>query len=389
MISQTLRLIIFLLAVVVLFMTNAEAKLLKVGPGMEYSKPSQAAKAVNDHDTVEIAAGAYPYDVAIWDQNNLTIRGVGGYAHIQADGAAAGGKAAWVIRGNNTTIENVEFSGARVRDKNGAGIRQEGAGLTIRNCYFHDNEMGILAGNNADSDILIEYSEFARNNVAGDYSKHRRFGHNIYMGRIRSFTLRYSYVHHGKIGNNVKSRALENFILYNRIMDEKEGSSSYLIDLSNGGTAYIIGNLLQQGPHTDNSTLVAFAPEGEKNRSQGLFIINNTFVNDNRTAIYIKNSSQTPAKVVNNIFGSIGDTIIGGTSEMGKNLVTDAPGFVDRSKYDFHLTSTSPAIDAGVFIDSGKRFPLMPEWQYVHPHGKEKRPIIGVIDTGAYEYITQ
>jgi len=33
-----------------------------------------------------------------------------------------------------------------VPDKNGAGIRQEGAGLTVRNCFFHDNEDGILTG---------------------------------------------------------------------------------------------------------------------------------------------------------------------------------------------------------------------------------------------------
>ena len=63
------------------------------------------------------------------------------------------------------TIENIEFSGAQVADKNDAGIRFEGAGLTIRNSHFHDNEMGIMVNENPDSDIIIEESEFNDNTV--------------------------------------------------------------------------------------------------------------------------------------------------------------------------------------------------------------------------------
>ena len=44
-------------------------------------------------------------------------------------------------------------------DKNGAGIRLEGHGLVVRNCYFHDNEDGILTDGGGDVDF-IEGSEF-------------------------------------------------------------------------------------------------------------------------------------------------------------------------------------------------------------------------------------
>jgi len=37
--------------------------------------------------------------LAVWTKNHLTIRGVGGFAHISADGANAEGKAIWVIKG--------------------------------------------------------------------------------------------------------------------------------------------------------------------------------------------------------------------------------------------------------------------------------------------------
>lgn len=69
----------------------------------------------------------------------------------------------------NLTIENIEMTGASVPDQNGAGIRSEVAGLTVRRCYFHDNENGILSGADAASDIVIEDSEFANNDGTASY----------------------------------------------------------------------------------------------------------------------------------------------------------------------------------------------------------------------------
>jgi hypothetical protein len=85
-----------------------------------------------------------------------------------------------VIAGNDTRIENIEFSGARVPDQNGAGIRQEGANLNLVHCYFHDNQEGILAGEDPASRIVIDSSVFARNGAGDGYS------HNIYINRLPS-----------------------------------------------------------------------------------------------------------------------------------------------------------------------------------------------------------
>ena len=112
-----------LLLVITGLITSADAATLQVGWGKKYLFPSVAAKFALDGDTIEIDAGVYPKDAATWKQNNLTIRAIGGKAHLNADGANAEGKGIWVIRGNNVTIENIEFSGAHVRDNNGAGIR--------------------------------------------------------------------------------------------------------------------------------------------------------------------------------------------------------------------------------------------------------------------------
>ena len=57
---------------------------LQVGPGRSLSVPSEAAQIARDGDVVEISAAFYEGDVAIWPQNDLTIRGVGGRAHVGA-----------------------------------------------------------------------------------------------------------------------------------------------------------------------------------------------------------------------------------------------------------------------------------------------------------------
>ena len=151
-------------------------KTIKVGPGRKYSRLSQALRDARDGNVIEIdSTGNYDGDVCLIRPSNLTIRGVGKQrAKFRAAGKHYGGKAIWVIRGANATVENIEFSGARVPDKNGSGIRAEGKGLTVRNCKFHDCEDGILGGVGA---MLIEYCEFSYCGLDGQ-------SHNLYITTI-------------------------------------------------------------------------------------------------------------------------------------------------------------------------------------------------------------
>jgi hypothetical protein len=358
-----------------------KARVLEVGPGKRYAKPSAAARATHDGDIIEIAAGVYEGDAAIWRSNDLTIRGVGGRAEIKAKGADAEDKGIWVIKGKNTTVENIELSGARVHDRNGAGIRQEGAGLTVRNCYFYDNQNGILANHNDASEILIEHSEF-NDNGEGDGQTH-----NIYIGKVKQFTLRASYSHHADIGHNVKSRAAVNYILYNRIMDEETGTASYAIDLPNGGTSYVIGNLIQQGPKTDNFTIVAYGKEGLSNPDRAFYFINNTVVNEgppDGIFVFVQNGAG-PVEIVNNIFAGPG-IVLKGPGTLSHNLQSQQPGLRNPAAFDYHLKPGSAAIDAGMDPGVVNGFALTPTQQYVHKADTEPRPVVGKLDVGAYEY---
>jgi len=382
-------------------------RVLQVGPDRPIKLPSQVAAIARTGDVIEIDPEPYVGDVAIWTADNLTIRGAGGKAKILAAGQSAENKATWVIKGRNAVVEDIEFAEAVSTNGNGAGIRAEGINLTVRDCYFHDNQEGILSAlNTTTSRIVIEDSEFERNGGNGGYS------HEIYISNIAQLIVRGSYFHHGRVGHLIKSRAQQNLIIANRITDEADGSASYEIDLPNGGLNIVINNLIEQSGLTQNSTMLENALEGPRNPIQQLWVVNNTFVNDLGRGDFIRIRAPTTAHVINNIFVGGGNVLVGsGTltnnllaagpggsphveqplfrtgsiTEAGTRFAVD-PGFLDMRNYDYRLTANSPAIGGGIDPGAVNNFSLVPAAEYVHP--LHWRPIAGKgpIDIGAYQF---
>ena len=353
-----------------------------VGPGQKYKKPCAAIGAAHSGDTILIdAAGDYDGDVCSISQDRLTLRGINGRPHIDAAGRSAAGKGTWVIDGNDVTVDNIEFSGASAPGGNGAGIRAEGGNITVRNCYFHDNQDGILTANLKKGEVLIEYSEFARNGRSNGYT------HNIYIGQQAKFTLRFCYSHDSKGGQLVKTRAAENYILYNRLTGES-GASNYELDIPNGGRTYVIGNIIQQGPNSTNSNILAYMLEGKDKFEQDshLYVINNTFVNDMGRGTFINIAGDAaPAVVENNIFSGPGEVCTQPSATMSHNFVGD-PKFVDAARYDYRVKPDSPVIGAGLLPGSVSGQPLAPDYEYVHPCCGEQRTELKKIDIGAFAY---
>lgn len=385
--------------------TLGYGRVLTVGPGAQFARPSQAARTARDGDVIEIAGGDYPGGTAIWSASDLLIRAVGGVARLNATGVTLPQhKAIWIVTGNNVRIENVEFAHARSRDQNGAGIRAEGNALHVVSCYFHDNEAGLMTSNNVKARLHVEYSEFARNGHPSGQA------HQIYVGTIDELVLRGSYIHETIIGSAVKSRARKNSILYNRIVDEGRGRSNYTIDLSVGGEAYVVGNVLQQGPATEHYTLVTFAPEGLRWDRNELFVAYNTIVNDRPHGNFVRNHSREKAVVVNNLllgkgsptegpavlvgnlvddgkglFGRF-DASLGGLPGSGQNRFAEDVGIADRSSYDYRLRPGSPALDAAAPLPPDAAKIWEPLHEYRHPLQVGLRPTAGAPDVGAHEY---
>jgi hypothetical protein len=365
----------------------ASAETLGVGPGQRFAKPSDAFGAARDGDVVEIAAGAYAGDVATIRANRLTIRGMGKErVKIPAAGKHAGGKAIWITAGGDITIENIEFSGARVPDRNGAGIRAEGANLTLRNCRFHDCEDGILGGA---GEMLIEYCQFDHCGPVAEPATHC-----LYIGeRCTKLVFQYNYSTDVIQGHLLKSRARENWILYNRLTDEN-GTGSAVADFPNGGCVVMVGNILHKGAKAQNTRVIAYGLEGIKHELSALYVVNNTMVYENHRAgaffVNVQNAAKDFVPVIRNnlCVGKIQLTNSTQAQAAGNVLLQTVAEalFVDAANYDYHLKSNAPAINKAVLPGKAGDFDLTPNLQYVHPALMEKRPQAGPLDAGAFEH---
>ena len=172
-------------------------------------------------------------------------------------------------------MENIEFSGARVPDRNGAGIRPEGENLTVRNCRFYDCEDGILGGSGRDAHRVLRVRPLRPG---------RPTGHALALHRRRDCTklvFRYNYSTDVIQGHLLKSRAKESWVLYNRLTDEA-GTGSAVADFPNGGLVVMVGNILHKGPRAQNNRVVAYGMEGIKHQRNALYVVNNTMVYENR-----------------------------------------------------------------------------------------------------------
>jgi hypothetical protein len=283
-------------------------------------------------------------------------------------------------------VENIDFAEAACVDENGAGIRQEGTDLTVRNCYFHDNENGILGGADPNCDILIEYCEFYNNGFGDGYT------HNLYIGHINSLTFRYNYTHHADVGHELKSRADKNYILYNRFGEEATGTASRSIDLPNGGLAIIVGNVIEQGPNSQNSNIIGYGLEGTTNTSDtSVYIVNNTIVNNKTTGNFIQVQNGTVyCRIKNNIMAGPGSVFSGTVTTMdsSNNYVGSISSvvFINPTLYNFDILNTSPVINGGTYPGMAGTYSLTPVNEYVDTANSTARNVNGALDIGAYEF---
>ncbi|MHB1035457.1 MAG: right-handed parallel beta-helix repeat-containing protein [Pirellulales bacterium] len=372
---------------IVSFVAAAPAATLKVGPGKQFTKPSQAIQAAKDGDTIEVDSGTYSGDVATIRANHLTIRGVGdGRAKLAADGKDVGGKGIWVVTGSDLTVENVEFSGARVRDRNGAGIRPEGKNLTVRNCRFYDCQNGVLGGN---GEMLFEGCEFAHCGPVADPATH-----SLYIGQgCTKLVFRHNYSTDVIEGHLLKSRAKESWLLYNRLTDEN-GSGSAVADFPNGGVVVVIGNLMHKGARGNNSRVIAYGMEGIKHAKNALCVVNNTIVYEHRhnSAFFVQADNRPEGFVPiirNNLcIGKVPLTNATKADAAGNVLLKTVAEarLANAASYDYRLAAGSPAIGKGVAAGKFGDFDLTPIEEYVHPCKSQPRPAADLLDVGAYQW---
>ncbi len=271
-----------------------------------------AFNAAKDGAVITIG-GAIFYEAASLKANNVTIRGSKGTHLLES---STEGKATFVIKGNNTTIEGIECSGVGVSDGNGACVRLEGKNLTLRNVYFHDSQQGLLTRSKGGGSILIENSRFERLGGACGIKCGR--AHGIYIGLATELVVRNStFLSPKDEGHAIKSRAAKTTI-ENNVIASLDGKDSRLIDIPNGGTVVIRNNVLQEGTRTSNTDIIGIGLEIKyKNIRHEL---NSSVIEGNTIVIEpaenprrFVHSRDVPAPKVS------GNTIIGGEKPEGDN----------------------------------------------------------------------
>jgi len=383
-----------------LFPQQSQASNRTVGSGRTYSTVRAAVSAAAPGDSILIYSGTYALD-HFTSAKPLYFLGVGPTKPVmdgqfdQTNGID-NGKGIWTFTNGSggTTVDNIEFKNAANPTANGCGVRIDGGtpgSFTIQNSYFHDCQMEILA---APQTLLISRCELYHSihTEVGCEAAPTCYEHCIYVNTsyTQSFTIQYSYVHQADTGNEVKSRAQNTYILYNRLADE-DAIPSYTIDIPDGGRSYIIGNIVEQGPNSSNSNIISYAAESAGNGILDLYVVNNTVVNDKSTGTFINVRAGTTAKVVNNIFAGPGNLMSGGIFTTLTNLQTNSAGFASPGppNYDYHLTASTPSTIVGAGTAAGTSvtgYLLTPAYQYVYDEQYTPRSVLGALDLGAFEY---
>jgi len=322
---------------------------------------SATARTARDGDTIEVESGDYRGDVAVWPQSDLTIRGVGERPRLVANGKIAEGKAIFVIKGNRVHIENLEFRGARVRERNGAGIRLEGSSLTVSRCVFADNENGILGGNNPKVEVAIDSSAFFENgNEEGS-------AHNLYVGTVARLWVEGCWFGPTRIGHLFKSRARINIVQYCRLGGEG-GTGSYELEVANGGKTVLLGNLIQQGPRSENRVIVSYGAEGYRWPENSLTMAFNTVVNDRpQGGVRVRVASGAERAVLaNNLWYGPATLSIDAPLDVQGNREGTRRDFADPATLDFRLRSASPLVGQAGFRGRQVGDIPLPLREYVH-----------------------
>ena len=351
--------------------TLPRRRVLSVGPHRAIKRIADAARLARDGDWVQIDAGDYVGDVAVWQQHDIQLLAHGGRVRLIAAGASAERKAIWVLRSGAVEMRGFDFYGCAVASGNGAGVRLESGAARVVDCAFIGNEMGLLTNNDAHTTLDIVGSEFAHNFRYGAHN------HNLYVGAIARLTLADSYLHHARIGHLMKSRAAVSDVRYSRLTDEASGRASYELDFPNGGEVTLLGNVIAQSAGTENDTMISFGAEGFRWPRNALHLFSNTLIDYRDLAhharVVVALGTTVDRRAANNL-------LVGS----GQLFASEAP--TDQNEAQVALDTFLAATDENFQLRPGAQWfaphqslrdpgPLgLPQREYVHP--RHSRPLI-------------
>lgn len=309
------------------------------------------------------SSGTYTADVAVWTQQGLQLRTAGGRVRLLAAGASAEGKGTWVVRGE-MSVEGFDFHGARVRDHNGAGIRFERGRLTVRDCLFSHNQVGLQTNNDPQSELTVEHCELAHNLRPDGHN------HQLYAGNIGSLTVRGCCFTTALSATCSEPGPLSRDNIYcNRLTDEG-GRASYELEFPNGGVAVVVGNLIAQSALTENDHLITYGAEGYRWAANELYLpAHNTLIDGRaRGGVFLRVSPGADRVVaVDNVLLGAGRLDTPPAGDFRNNPRASRDDLVDPVGHDLRLQPRSRLRGRTVAAGVVHGLPLDPMHEYGHP----------------------
>lgn len=236
--------------------------------GRSFASLQQAVDAVGaGRATIVIAPGTYR-QCAVQEEGIITYMAEAPGSVVLA-GRACEGKAALVLRGRAAEVRGLTFTGIRVRDFNGAGIRLEEGDLTVADARFADSQQGILSANGVRARVTILRSTFTGLGTCEDEDS--GCAHSVYIGDYGALSVRESRFERGAGGHYLKTRTGEVVIEDNSFDDSAGRETNYMIDLPAGARGRIANNWFVQGRDKLNySAFIALGAEDILHPSDGL-----------------------------------------------------------------------------------------------------------------------
>ena len=285
--------------------------IMTVGPKGQYATIAKAvAAADNDtnashHIDIYVAPGTYKNDFPnVTRAMTISVNPSQAGQQVLLDATEAlPNEKGIILTTASLTVDGLTFEGAEIPNSeggNGAGIRDQntgaGASLIVENSIFTGNQEGILTGYDSSEAVEIIGSKFLNNGNPSPLD----YQHALYVNYAGSLTVSSSLFCGQLIGHDIKSRAaattVENSQIYDGAADAavgcRAGSTSFGIDIPNGGVATITGDQIIQGAATENYKLIDYGEEGLLYSDNSILLAGDTLTSigtPNATGLYDPN----------------------------------------------------------------------------------------------------
>ncbi|HVW25209.1 MAG TPA: hypothetical protein VHC69_07535 [Polyangiaceae bacterium] len=404
----------------------------QVGPTRSLTTLNAVASKLAPGDVVEVDGDAtYAGGIVLARPgaagNPITIKGV--YVNGKRP-VLSGGANTIEIQGDHYVLQGFEITAATTRC-----VYHHSDDVTMRDLVVHDCQAHGLLGADQDSGSLtLEYSEFYGSGSGTNE-------HQIYMATDEVahpgsvFRMQFCYVHGGKGGNNVKSRAERNEIYYNWIEgavyheleligpDPSDAADGWTEDLKREDSD-VVGNVLRK---TQTSFVTRFGGDGDgQTNGRYRFVANTVLTQPGGSAVFRLFDGIESVEMHDNVFfvdpnpsgaativrdseavWSTGMRIVGGSHnwvvsqasavppEWTVTLKGTNPQLANISSFDLSPVASGPLADGCTCISSppGYDFPNPLPWPAFEPprHLLEApgtaiaRSVSGQLYIGAYQ----